>query len=355
MTYDISTPLKASVVGATGYLGGEVIRLILNHPSLSISHLTSNSSAGMPIHAYHPSLRGVTDKAFVAYDAEAVARDSDVVFCAVPHGAAMGVVSELLELNDTIKVIDLSADYRISDVNTYEAWYNVSHSAPALLKEAVYGLPELYGEKIAAARIVANPGCYPTGAILGIAPLLSSGSIDPHSIILDSTSGASGAGRGLSQITHYPECNESIKAYAVGTHRHTPEIEQECSKLCGTSVVLSFTPHLAPMNRGILTTAYCTLAAGADPDAVHTMYESYYEHSPFVRVLEPGTLPETRAVRGTNFCDVQAIYDERTGRVVALSAIDNMVKGGAGQAIQNCNILFGLPQGAGLMATGVYI
>ncbi len=355
MTYDISTSLKASVVGATGYLGGEVIRLILNHPSLSISHLTSNSSAGMPIHAYHPSLRGVTDKTFVAYDAEAVARDSDVVFCAVPHGAAMGVVSELLELKDTIKVIDLSADYRISDAHTYETWYNVSHSAPSLLSEAVYGLPELYGAEIAGARIVANPGCYPTSAILGLAPLLASGTIDPYSIILDSKSGVSGAGRGLSQITHYPECNESIKAYAVGTHRHTPEIEQECSKLSGTGVVLSFTPHLVPMNRGILTTAYCTLAAGADPGDIPAMYASYYADAPFVRVLEPGTLPETRAVRGTNFCDVQAIYDKRTGRVVVISAIDNMIKGGAGQAIQNCNILFGLPQETGLMTTGVYI
>jgi N-acetyl-gamma-glutamyl-phosphate reductase len=355
MTYDISTSLKASVVGATGYLGGEVIRLILNHPTLSISHLTSNSSAGMPIHTFHPSLRGVTDASFVEYDPEAVARDSDVVFCAVPHGAAMGVVSELLELNNAIKVVDLSADYRIGDVATYEAWYKVQHTAPGLLKEAVYGIPELYEAEIATARIVANPGCYPTSAILGLAPLLSSGAIDPYSIILDSKSGVSGAGRGLSQITHYPECNESIKAYAVGTHRHTPEIEQEFSKLSGTGVVISFTPHLTPMNRGILTTAYCSLAAGADPESLHGMYESFYESAPFVRVLEQGVLPETRSVRGTNFCDVQVTYDKRTGRVVVISAIDNMVKGGAGQAIQNCNLLFGLPQETGLMATGVYI
>lgn len=355
MTSAISEPIKASVVGATGYLGGEVIRLLLNHPLISLSHLTSTSSRGQPLYAHHPSLRGVTRAVFEEYDAETVAKDSDVVFCAVPHGAAIGVASELLSLDPEVKVIDLSADFRLRDAAAYAAWYGAEHTAPGLLPQAVYGLPELYGDAIGATRLVANPGCYPTSAILGLAPLLFHGAIEPKTLIVDSKSGVSGAGRALSAQTHYPECNESIKAYAVASHRHTPEIEQECSALCGAPVTITFTPHLVPMNRGILTVAYADLAPGADPSSLHGLYESFYARAPFVRVLEEGVLPETRAVRGTNFCDVQIVTDKRTGRAIAISAIDNLIKGGAGQAVQNCNILYSLPETTGLMATGVYL
>lgn len=355
MKFSENSPIKVSVVGATGYLGGETIRLLCNHPCVQLKSLTSNSSEGYPVWKYHPGLRSIVDKSFEAYDFERVSSESDIVFCAVPHGAALNVAAELLGANEDLKVIDLSADYRIRDPAVYESWYNVAHTQKKLLKEAVYGLPELYKDKIRNARMVANPGCYPTSAILGLSPLLKGFEIDPMSIVIDSKSGVSGAGRKLSDQTHYPECNESIKAYAVATHRHIPEIEQELSLRAGHDVNVCFTPHLTPMNRGILTTAYCTLSSKTTSAEVTKVYKSAYASKPFVRLMEKGTWPETRFVRGSNFCDIQVKVDKRTNRAIVVSAIDNMIKGGAGQAIENMNIMCGLDETIGLMTTGVFL
>lgn len=355
MKFTENNPIKVSVVGATGYLGGEVIRLLCNHPCAEIKSLTSNSSEGFPVWKYHPGLRTVLEKSFEAYDLEKVSSESDIVFCAVPHGAALDVAADLLGANDDLKVIDLSADYRITDPQIYEKWYNVHHNQTSILKRAVYGLPELYKDKIKSTRMLANPGCYPTSAILGLSPLLKSFKVDPNSIIIDSKSGVSGAGRKLSEQTHYPECNESIKAYAVTTHRHTPEIEQELTSRMGKDVTVTFTPHLTPMNRGILTTAYASLEEPATPSAIAKVYKSAYSTKPFVRMMEKDMWPETRFVRGTNFCDIQFKVDSRTDRVVVVSAIDNMIKGGAGQAIQNMNIMCGLDETTGLATTGMFL
>jgi len=355
MTSDNSTIIKASIVGATGYLGGEVIRLLLNHPLVKIKHLTSNSSAGMPVFSFHPTLRNVLDMEFEHFDYKQVAASSDVVFCAAPHGAALDVVAGLLKENSSLKVIDLSADFRIRDAKTYQEWYNTKHTQTTWLKNAVYGMPEFYYADIAKARLLANPGCYPTSAILALAPLLKAGAADPNNIVIDSKSGASGAGRSLSQQTHYPECNENLKAYAVASHRHTPEIEQELSIHASSPITVNFTPHLIPINRGILTTVYCTLKKSMKTEELSSLYVDAYEKKPFVRMLEQGTWPETRFVRGTNFCDIQVTIDKRTGKAIIVSAIDNLIKGGAGQAIQNMNIMFGLKEDLGLNATGVCI
>jgi len=351
MTFEI----KASIVGATGYLGGEMARLLVDHPKVDIVNLTSNSNQGVPVWKFHPGLRGVLEKDFVGLDIEAVASDSDVVICAVPHGAALDIVPKILAASDDVKVIDLSADYRIRDPAVYTQWYNKSHGSDKWLEKAVYGLPEYYYDDIKGARLVANPGCYPTSAILATAPILDMGAVKADSIVVDSKSGATGAGRKLSSQTHYPECNESIKAYAVAGHRHTPEIEQELTVHSDVDVKINFTPHLTPMNRGILSTIYCNLSKNITTDELYDEYNSIYSDKPFVRVLEEGTWPETRFVRGTNFCDIQMKVDERTNRAIMVSAIDNLIKGGAGQAIQNMNIMFSLDERTGLMTTGVYI
>jgi len=347
--------IKASIVGATGYLGGEMTRLLVDHPNVEIVDLTSNSNQGVPVWKFHPGLRGILDKEFVGLDIDGVASESDVVICAVPHGAALELVPKILEANEDVKVIDLSADYRIRDPAVYTQWYNKVHETGEWLGKAVYGLPEYYFDKIKKTRLVANPGCYPTSAILAMAPLFDKGAVKADSVIVDSKSGVSGAGRKLSEQTHYPECNDSIKAYAVASHKHTPEIEQEFTAHCDADVKISFTPHLTPMNRGILSTIYCSLKGDLTTDEAYGLYTKAYSDKPFVRVLERGTWPETRFVRGTNFCDIQVTVDERTNRAIVVSAIDNLIKGGAGQAVQNMNIMFSLDERTGLMATGVYI
>lgn len=351
----MNSSIKASIVGATGYLGGETARLLLNHPHVDILDLTSNSNQGEPVWKFHPGLRGMLDKNYVELDIDRVATESDVVICAVPHGAALELVPKILEANGDVKVIDLSADFRIRDTSTYKLWYNKDHCSGGWLKKAVYGLPEYYFEDIKKARLVANPGCYPTSAILALAPLLDAKSVKCDSIVVDSKSGVTGAGRKLSEQTHYPECNDSIKAYAVASHRHTPEIEQELSVHADVDVKINFTPHLTPMNRGILSTIYCNLEKDMDANELYGLYADIYSDKPFVRVLEKGSWPETRFVRGTNFCDLQVTVDKRTNRAIVVSAIDNLIKGGAGQAIQNMNIMFSLEQTTGLLTTGVFI
>lgn len=277
-----------------------------------------------------------------------LAKEADVIFTATPQGLCSSLVNE--EILSQTKIIDLSADFRIKDVERYEEWYGITHKSPEFIKEAVYGLCEINREDVKSARLIANPGCYPTCSTLSIYPLVKEGLIDPNTIIIDAKSGTSGAGRGAKVANLYCEVNESIKAYGVTTHRHTPEIEDQLSYACGEPVMINFTPHLTPMNRGILVTAYAKLTGDYDYETLKAAYDKYYKDEYFVRVLNKDVCPETRCVAGSNFVDVNFRIDKRTGRVIMMGAMDNLVKGAAGQAIQNMNIMFGLDEKTGLMA-----
>ncbi|HUI45997.1 MAG TPA: N-acetyl-gamma-glutamyl-phosphate reductase [Nitrospirota bacterium] len=344
--------LKIAIVGSSGYTGGELYRLLLHHTRATVTAVTSEKSAGHPITTIFPHLAGLTDLICEPLDPAVIAKKADFIFLALPHVTAQEAAFHFHQLGK--KVVDLSADYRLTDPAVYETWYEHCHQHPELLKEAVYGLPELHRQKIKKASLIANPGCYPTGAILGLAPLVKSDAIDLKTIIIDSKSGVSGAGRSQSLAYHYPEVNEGFMAYKIGTHRHTPEIEQELGTLAGKSITLSFTPHLAPMNRGILTTIYAMLNTGADPGRLSSLYREFYRNEPFVRVLAAGQLPNVRNVRGSNFCDIGIYADLRTGRVVVVTAIDNLVKGASGQAIQNMNLMAGFDETNGLRLAGLF-
>ena len=338
--------LNVAIVGASGYTGLELIRILYCHPEAAVTCLTSEQSAGKRISDVFPTLRGRCDLMLENLEPVRVAEKADVIFTALPHKAAMEVVPSFMKLKKT--VIDLSADYRLSDPKVYAAWYE-EHLNPANLKNAVYGLPEIRRARIKGARLVANPGCYPTSIVLGLAPLLKKGVVDPHSIIADSASGVSGAGRSAKVDSLYCEVNEGFKAYGVGgAHRHTPEIEQELSLLAGIELKITFSPHLAPMDRGILSTMYATPAKEVTTERLVTLYQEFYAGEPFVRVLPHGSLPSTAYVRGSNFCDIAPLVDSRTGRVIVVSAIDNLVKGASGQAVQNMNIACGFPETLGL-------
>ena len=344
--------VNIAIVGSSGYTGGELCRLLINHPRVRVTSVTSEKSAGKPLTSIFPHLTSLTDLVCEPLDPEAIAKKTDFVFLALPHVTAQEAAFLFHQLGK--KVVDLSADYRLADPAVYEAWYEHCHQYPELLVSAVYGLPELHREKIRNASLVANPGCYPTSAILALAPLIKEGVVDLKSIIIDSKSGVSGAGRSPSLAHHYPEVNEGLMAYKVGTHRHTPEIEQELTKLAGHSVTISFTPHLIPMNRGILTTSYAALNTTADTGAVHAFYRKFFRDEPFVRLLAPGEFPNVRNVRGSNFCDIGVYADRRTGRVVVVSAIDNLVKGASGQAIQNMNLMLGFHEMEGIKVAGLF-
>ncbi|HHW42514.1 N-acetyl-gamma-glutamyl-phosphate reductase [Desulfofundulus thermobenzoicus] len=344
--------VKASVIGATGYAGAELVRLLSSHPAVQLVGLTTQSYAGQAFWEVYPHLYGYVDIICREQDLPALLAESDVVFTALPHGHAMAVAREVLQAGRAL--VDLGADFRLHEVQVYQDWYRLEHTAPELLPRAVYGLPEIHREKIRSARLVANPGCYPTSAILALAPLLKRGLVDTDTIVIDSKSGVSGAGRGLSLTTHYCEVNESIKAYGVASHRHTPEMEQELSGLAGKRVVISFTPHLTPMNRGILSTIYARLLMSLGQEEILSLYREFYREAKFVRVLPAGMLPATKMVVGSNHCDIGLVVDSRTGRVVVVSAIDNLIKGAAGQAVQNMNIMFGLPEDTGLAGPGMY-
>ncbi|MFZ5591772.1 MAG: N-acetyl-gamma-glutamyl-phosphate reductase [Bacillota bacterium] len=344
--------IKVGIVGATGYAGAELVRLLAGHPAVSLTALTSQSYAGQAFWEVYPHLYRYVDMVTSELEPDRLAAECDVVFTALPHGHAVPVAREIKRRGK--KFIDLGADFRFTGVDTYQQWYKVEHTGADLLDEAVYGLPELQREKIKGAWLVANPGCYPTGAILGLAPLLKAGLAEPDSIIIDAKSGVSGAGRGLSLNTHYCEVNENIKAYNVARHRHTPEIEQALAALAGRPVTVSFTPHLTPMSRGILCTIYARLHAGADAGSLYELYQRFYQGEPFVRLLPAGMLPGTKAVTGSNHCDIGLVYDPRTSRVVVVTAIDNLIKGAAGQAVQNMNIIFNLSESTGLAGPGMY-
>jgi N-acetyl-gamma-glutamyl-phosphate reductase len=344
--------LKIAIVGASGYTGLELIRLLDRHPQVKISCVTSEQSAGKRISDTFPTLRGHCDLVLEPLDAAAISAKSDLIFTALPHRAAMRVVPDFLAAGK--KVVDLSADYRLHDAAVYGAWYE-PHLNPELLPEAVFGLPEIRRDTIRQARLVANPGCYPTSVILGLKPLLENKLIDITSIIADAKSGTSGAGRSAKVDSLYCEVNDSFKAYAVGgVHRHTPEIEQELSELAGHAVTITFTPHLVPMDRGILSTIYATPAKGVTAEELVSLYAASYKNEPFVRPLPMGQFPSTAFVRGSNFCDIGVTLDSRTNRIIVVSAIDNLVKGASGQAIQNMNLVCDFPETLGLEGLAIF-
>ncbi|MDD2366559.1 MAG: N-acetyl-gamma-glutamyl-phosphate reductase [Desulfuromonadaceae bacterium] len=344
--------LKIAIVGASGYTGLELIRILQSHPEVMVTCLTSEQSAGKPISDIFPTLRGICDTVLENLEPVRIAEQADIIFTALPHKAAMEVVPTFLELGK--KVIDLSADYRLSDPVVYGEWYE-PHINPANLKNAVYGLPEIRRGMIREAKLVANPGCYPTSIILGLAPLLKNGLIDLSSIIADSASGVTGAGRSAKVESLYCEVNEGYKAYGVGgVHRHTPEIEQELSLLAAKQLKITFTPHLVPMDRGILSTIYSTPLSPISNEALSELYQEFYADEPFVRILLNGSLPSTAFVRGSNFCDISPLVDSRTGRIIVVSAIDNLVKGASGQAVQNMNLICGFRETMGLGTPGIF-
>jgi N-acetyl-gamma-glutamyl-phosphate reductase len=344
--------VRVAVAGASGYTGVELLRFLVQHPAVRVTQLTADTSVHRPIADVFPSLRGFIDATCQALDPAKLAVEADVVFLALPHKASMAVGADLLQRGAL--VVDLSADYRLVNPDAYPAWYGTTHAAPQLLAEAVYGLPELHRDAIARARLVAVPGCYPTSAILGLAPLVADGLIDPDTIVIDSISGVSGAGRKPELPTHYAEANENLKAYGVGRHRHTPEIEQELSRLAGREITVSFTPHLAPLTRGILTTATASLSSRRSTAELLARYQRFYQERAFVRVLPEGVLPETKHVLHSNLCDIGLVSDARTGRVIVVSAIDNLVKGASGQAVQCFNVMTGLDERVGLWVPGLF-
>ena len=338
--------IKAGIIGATGYAGQELVRLLLQHKDVDIVWYGSRSYVDQKFSSVFGNVFKIVEDICKGDDLEKLAEEADVIFTATPQGYLAGVLTE--SVLSKAKVIDLSADYRIKDVATYEKWYGIKHKSPQFIDEAVYGLCELNRDKVKKARLVANPGCYPTCATLSIYPLAKAGLIDMSTLIIDAKSGTSGAGRGAKVPNLYCEVNENIKAYGVATHRHTPEIEEQLGYASGEQVTLNFTPHLIPMNRGILITAYASYKKGVTEEQIRKAYEDAYKDEYFVRVLEPGVCPETKWVEGSNFVDVNVKVDERTHRVIMMGAMDNITKGAAGQAVQNMNIMFGLSEQEGL-------
>lgn len=338
--------IRVAIIGASGYTGGELARLLCNHPEADLTVATSRQYEGIALSEVYPHLRGLTDIVCSNREIDDILDHVDLVFCAVPHKTAMAIVPQCLAGGKM--VVDLSADFRLRDVAAYQAWYQ-EHSSPELLTRAVYGLPELYREQIRAAQLVANPGCYPTSIILGLAPLLRAGLIDPASIIADAKSGTSGAGRGASTATLFCEVTDGFRPYKVGgKHRHIPEIEQELSLLSGSDLKISFTPHLLPVSRGILSTIYANLRESVTEEALSAVYREHYAAEPFIRLLPGEKLPATQYVRGSNYCDIAVTIDHRTNRTVITTAIDNIVKGASGQAVQNMNLMCGIPETSGL-------
>ena len=343
--------VKVGIIGATGYAGNEISRLLIGRKDVELVRLGSRSYAGQPYAGIYRNFYKLTDAVCAEDDLCSLAEAADVIFTATPQGYCAGSMKE--EVLSKAKVIDLSADFRIKDVAKYEAWYGIAHKSPQFVQEAVYGLCELNRDLIRNARLVANPGCYPTCSTLSVYPLLAEGLIDPDTIIIDAKSGVTGAGRGAKVDNLYCEVNESMKAYGVASHRHTPEIEDQLSLACGREVRLTFTPHLAPMNRGILVTAYASLKKKEDgllPSAeeIRAAYEACYGNEFFIRLLEQGVCPETKWVEGSNYTDIGFKVDERVGRVIMMGALDNIVKGAAGQAVQNMNLMFGQDEAEGL-------
>ena len=344
--------MKLGIVGASGYSGSELLRFLVNHPGkLEIALCTSETYAGQCIDSVLPNLRGFLSSKFEALDIDSLKDRVDVVVLAVPHKVAMSFVPQILAQG--LRIVDFSADYRLEDAETYEAWYHVDHTSTSLMSKSVYGLPERYRDCIRSAQLVANPGCYPTSAILAAMPFVKHGIVALDSIIVDSKSGISGAGPKPSENTHYANRESNFIAYNIGVHRHTPEIEQELSAVASEPVRVTFTPHLVPMTRGILSTVYMRLTEEISTAEAVDIYTNFYENEPFVRVLPTGTYPQTKAVLGSNYCDVGLEVDARTRRIVAMAAIDNLGKGAAGAVVQNLNLMFGFKETDGLKVPGM--
>ena len=341
--------LRVSVAGASGYAGGELVRWLSGHPRVHLVHLTAFREAGRPVADVFPNLRGFATQTLNGTSWRDLGKDSDVVFLALPHGAAIEAAPALLEAGT--RVVDLGADFRLKEPASYLRWYGAEHGATDLLGEAVYGLPEANREAVRTARLVANPGCYPTAVALALLPLVATGAVE-GTVIVDAKSGVSGAGRNPSATTHFSEVNENVRPYKLGEHRHEPEMEQTLSQ-GGAPVSVYFAPHLMPMTRGILATCYAPLNAALPAERLLALYRDAYRDEPFVRVLDT-ELPQTKATLGSNFCDVAVRVDPERRLAVAVSAIDNLVKGAAGQAIQNMNLMFGFPESEGLWAPGIY-
>ena len=339
--------IKVSIVGGTGYTGVELLRLLAGHPDVELSAITSRAESGRSVSDLFPSLRGHFDLQFSEPDVDQLS-ESDLVFFATPHGVAQAMVPDLLARG--AKVIDLSADFRIKDIAVWEQWYGQSHACPDVVGEAIYGLPEINRDNIRKARLIACPGCYPTSVLLGFLPLLREGLVAVDDLIASSASGASGAGRGASVNNLHSEVSDNFKAYGVSGHRHLPEIEQELAGMMNGQVELTFVPHLLPIIRGIHSTLYSTLLAGKDDVDLQALYEGYYADEAFVDVMPSESYPQTRSVRGANICRIGVMRPQGKQKVVVMSVIDNLVKGASGQAVQNMNVLFGLPETRGLMA-----
>jgi len=344
--------IKVFICGGSGYTGGELLRILSNHPEVFVAGVTSERSAGKSVKDLFPQLHNYANLVYEHLNPIENLKKADLFFMALPHGESQRAVDFFFQHGK--KVIDLSADYRLRDPGTYEKWYNVRHAFQATLRRAVYGLPEIYRNKIKKAKLIANPGCYPTGAILGLLPALRNTLIDISSIVIDSKSGTSGAGRKADVFVSYCEVNEGFKAYAIGTHRHTPEIEQELSLVSGKEIVVNFTPHLLPVDRGILTTIYAPLIKKMSVHDIVQKYRDAYKKEPFVRVLEYGLFPNIKYVRGSNFCDIGLKVNERTNTMIIVTAIDNLVKGASGQAVHNMNIMMGFDEKAGLGSMALF-
>ncbi len=344
--------IKAGIIGATGYAGNELVRLLLGHKDVEVKWLGSRSYTDQKYADVYRNMFQIVDDKCMDDNMEELANQVDVIFTATPQGLCASLVNDTI-LSKT-KIIDLSADFRLKDVNVYEQWYKIQHKSPQYIEEAVYGLCEINRDKIKGKRLIANPGCFTTCSILTLYPMVKEGLIDPDSIIIDAKSGTSGAGRGAKVANLFCEVNESMKAYGVGTHRHTPEIEEQLGYAAGKEIKLIFTPHLVPMNRGILVTSYANLKKDVTYEQVKAAYDKYYKDETFVRVLEKDICPETRWVEGSNFVDVNFKIEPRTHRLIMMGALDNLIKGAAGQAVQNMNLAFGLPENTGLMQVPMF-
>lgn len=338
--------VRVGIIGATGYAGGELVRILMGHKQAEIKWYGSRSYIDKKYCEVYRNMFQIVDAVCMDDNIEALADEVDVIFTATPQGFCASLMNE--EILSKVKMVDLSADFRIKDVETYEKWYGIQHKSPQFIAEAVYGLCEINRQDIKRARLVANPGCYPTCSILTVYPLAKEGLIDMSTVIIDAKSGTSGAGRSAKTDTLYCEVNENIKAYGVASHRHTPEIEEQLGYASNEKVPLNFTPHLVPMNRGILVTAYASLKKNVTYEEVKTIYDTYYQAEKFVRVLEKDVCPQTKWVEGSNYVDVNFQIDERTNRIIMMGGMDNLVKGAAGQAVQNMNLMFGLPETMGL-------
>lgn len=338
--------IKVGIIGATGYAGSELVRILLGHKDVEIKWYGSRSYIDKKYASIYQNFFQLVDATCMDDNMEVLADQVDVIFTATPQGLCASLVNE--EILSKVKIIDLSADFRIKDVKVYEEWYKLEHKSPQFIEEAVYGLCEINREDVKKARLVANPGCYTTCGILTCYPLVKEGIIDPNTIIVDAKSGTSGAGRGAKVDNLFCEVNENMKAYGVATHRHTPEIEEQLGYACGEKITINFTPHLVPMNRGILATAYASLKKDVTYEEVKAIYDKYYADEKFVRVLEKDVCPQTKWVEGSNYVDVNFKIDPRTNRIIMMGAIDNLVKGAAGQAVQNMNLMFGLKESEGL-------